>query len=103
MPRTKKTRSDRGLSAETAVRIAFTALLAIGTFASSAAARDDHDGDRQRSWQENRNDWQRGDRGYYYRAPPVVYDRYAAPTYYAPPVVYGPSYGYSPGLTITIQ
>lgn len=99
---TKKTRSGRGLSAQTVIGIAFTALLALGTFASPAVARDDHDNDRQRGWHDNRNDWQGGERGYY-RAPPVVYDRYAAPTYYAPPVVYGPSYGSGPGLTLTIQ
>jgi hypothetical protein len=102
MPWTKKTRSGRGLSAETAISMGFAALLAVGTLASPAAARDDHDNDRQRSWQDNRNDWHGEERGYY-RAPPVVYDRYVAPTYYAPPVVYGPSYGSSPGLTITIQ
>ena len=100
MPWSKTTRSGRGLSAETVICIGFAALLAVGTFASSAAARDDHDNDRQRSWQDNRNDRDRD----YHRAPPVVYDRYvAAPTYYAPPVVYGPSYGSGPGLTITIQ
>ena len=102
MPWTKKTRSGHDLSAETVICMGLVAMLAVGTFASSAVARDDHDNDRQRSWQDNRNDWHEGERGYY-RAPPVVYDRYVAPTYYAPPLVYGPSYGSGPGLTITIQ
>ncbi len=99
----KKARSGRGLSVKTAACMGAAALLAAGAFTSSASARDDHDNDRQKSWHDDHSDWQGQERGYY-RAPPVVYDRYVAPTYYAPPpLVYGPSYGSVPGLTITIQ
>jgi hypothetical protein len=99
----KRTKAGRGLSAKTAACMGLAVLLVAGAFASSAAARDDNDNDRQRSWHDHHRDWQGPERGYY-RAPPVVYDRYSAPTYYAPPpLVYGPSYGSVPGLTITIQ
>jgi hypothetical protein len=101
MPWTKETRSGRGLSAKTLAYVTFTALLACGSFAGPAVARD-NDNDHQKDWHDNRNDWQDWNRDYY-RAPPVVYDRYSGPTYYAPPVVYGPTYGSGFGLTINVQ
>jgi len=77
--------SKRHLSTKLAAGIAISAILALGTFAASANARE-HDG------------YYRG--GYYYNAPPVVYGSsygygYYGSPYYAPPVVYGPSVGIS--------
>jgi hypothetical protein len=99
MPWTKETRSGRGLSAKTLTCVTFTALLACGSFAGPAVARD-NDNDHQKDWHDNRNDRQDWNRDYY-RAPPVVYGRYSGPTYYAPPIVYGSGSGL--GLTINVQ
>ncbi len=94
------TTSKRRLSAKLAAGIAISAVLAFGTFAAPANARDrdDRDGGDHRNWN-----------GGYYAAPPVVYGStygygyYGAP-YYSPPVVYGPSVGIIvPGINIGIR
>jgi hypothetical protein len=97
MTRINDTKSRRPLSAKLAAGIAISALLAIGTFAAPADARD-HDGGYRHNWN-----------GGYYRAPPVVYGSpygssyYGAP-YYAPPVVYGPGIGIGlPGINIRVR
>jgi|ERR1051326_1802652 hypothetical protein len=91
--------SKRRLSARLAAGIAISAILALGTFAGTASARDRDDG--------GRGGWNGG----YYAAPEVVYGSsygygygyYGAP-YYAPPVVYGPGVGISlPGVNIGIR
>lgn len=100
MSRTNETRSNRGLPAKTLAGMAFTALLALAGFASPAAARwgdDDDHSTNQRYEQhndrggrhDNRRDWDREQ----WRAPPVIYQGYDAPTYYAPPLVYTPGWG----------
>jgi hypothetical protein len=76
--------SKRRLSAKLAAGIAISAILALGTFAGSASARE-HEGRYE---------------GGYYNAPPVVYgssygNGYYGSPYYAPPVVYGPGVGIS--------
>ncbi len=82
------------LSARLAAGIAISAILALGTFATPAIARDYH-----------HNYYNGG----YYRAPPVVYgspyrNGYYGSPYYAPPVVYGPGVGISlPGIAIGIR
>jgi hypothetical protein len=83
-------------SAQTLACVALTALLAVGSFAGSAAAGWGNDNDRHDARQNgNRN---------HYQAPPVVYDRYTtAPAYYAPPVVYGTGYDSGFNLNINIQ
>jgi len=85
------TTSKHRLSTKLAAGLAMSALLALGTFAGSANAREYH----------------HYYNGGYYRAPPVVYgSRYGgayygspyyggSPYYYAPPVVYGPGIGIS--------
>ena len=90
----------RRLATRLAAGFAITAILALGTFAGSANARD------YRGHYYN---------GGYYRAPPVVYGStygngyygsgyYGSPYYYPPPVVYGPSIGISlPGISIGIH
>jgi hypothetical protein len=94
------TESRRHLSAKLAAGLAISALLAVGTFATSADARD--------------ADQQNLPSGYggYYPAPPVVYGwpygygYYAPPyvyygrPYYAPPVVYYRGTG-SRGVTVS--
>src|ERR1700732_3037152 len=92
------TTSKRRLSAKLAGGLAISALLALGTFATSASAeeRDEHRGEyRHHNWN-----------GGYYQAPPVVYgspydNGYYGSPYYSPPVVYGPGVGISlPGVNI---
>jgi uncharacterized membrane protein len=91
------TNSGCRLSAKLAAGFAISALLAVGTFAVPANARDHDDGDR-RGWS-----------GGYYAAPPVVYGStygggYYGSPYYAPPVVYGPGVGVNlPGVSIGIR
>jgi hypothetical protein len=94
------TPSKRRLSAKLAGGIAISALLALGTFASSASAEDrgEHRGGYNHNWN-----------GGYYNAPPVVYgspygNSYYGSPYYSPPVVYGPGVGISlPGVNIGIR
>ena len=99
MTRIFDTPSQRCRSAKLAAGLAIAAILALGTFAGSADARD-----------------YRGHYGYnhyynggYYRAPPVVYgspygNGYYGYPYYAPPVIYGPGIGISlPGINIGIR
>ena len=110
MSSTFTTQATRGLTVACA---AFTVLLAFGSFASPAAARWGDDNDRRNEQHDQRDDHRDnrrdGDRDYRqdwnrdYRAPPVVYQRYDAPTYYAPPIVYGPSYDSGFGLNINIR
>jgi len=96
------TRKGR-LSATLAAGIAICAILALGTFAAPANARDD-DGD-------NRDNWSGGYyNGGYYNAPPVVYGSsygssyYGYSPYYSPPVVYGPGVGINlPGINLNIR
>ena len=89
------TNSKRRLSARLAAGIAISAILALGTFAGSASAREDYH--------------HHGYNGGYYRAPPVVYGSpyggaYYGSPYYAPPVVYGPGIGINlPGVNIGIR
>lgn len=68
--------------------LVLSALLAFGTAAAPAFARDDNHDNRGN---EHRDD-HRGNGGPNngYRAPPVVY---GAPAYYPPPVVYGSGIG----------
>jgi len=76
-----------------AVGLALSAVLVLGSFATSASADDrghDRGHDRGYGWS-----------GGYYAAPPVVYD---APGYYPPPVVYGPGIGINlPGVSVGIH
>jgi hypothetical protein len=80
------TTPQRRLSARLAAGLAICAILALGTFAAPADAR------------EYRHHYYNGG---YYRAPPIVYGSryrssyYGSPYYYAPPVVYGPGIGIS--------
>jgi hypothetical protein len=101
MTRIINTTSKRQLSAKLGAGLAICAILALGTFAGTAQARDRDDG--------GRGGWGGGWGGGYYAAPPVVYGStygygyYGAP-YYAPPVVYGPDVGISlPGVSIGIR
>jgi len=80
--------SKRRLSAKLAAGIAISAVLALGTLAAPANARE------HGNWNGGYHD------GGYYNAPPVVYGSsygsgYYGSPYYAPPVVYGPSVGVS--------
>jgi hypothetical protein len=93
------TASKRRLSARLAAGLAISAILALGTFAGTANARDrDGDGGYRHNWN-----------GGYYAAPPVVYgspygETYYGSPYYSPPVVYGPSIGIGlPGISIGIR
>ena len=93
------TTPKRRLSAKLAGGLAISALLALGTFATSASAEDrDHRGDHHHNWN-----------GGYYHASPVVYgspygNGYYGTPCYAPPVVYGPGVGISlPGVNIGIR
>lgn len=90
--------TSKRLSAKLAAGIAISAMLALGTFATPATARDNHGG------------YYNG--GYYnggYYAPPVVYGSsysygYYGSPYYAPPVVYGPGVGISlPFVNLNIR
>jgi len=88
------------LSAKLAAGIAICAILALGTFATSASARDRED-------HGNRGGYYNGG---YYNAPPVVYGSsygssyYGYSPYYAPPVVYGPGIGINlPGVNLNIR
>jgi hypothetical protein len=81
---------------KTTALVAMSALAALVTLASPASAR----------WYEGNNhydnSWHGNDHynGYYYRAPPVVYDRpYNSGYYYPPPVIYNNT----PGFTIRLQ
>jgi len=91
------TNSRRRPSATLAAGLAISAILAVGTFAAPANARD-HDGGYRHGWN-----------GGYYAAPPVVYGStygggYYGSPYYAPPVVYGPGVGINlPGINIGIR
>jgi hypothetical protein len=88
------TKSKRHLSLKLAAGLAISAVLVLGTVATSASAegrRDDHRGGDHRGY--------RGDSGWtggYYSAPPVVYA--PAPYYGPPPVVYGPGIGINIGI-----
>jgi hypothetical protein len=92
------TRKGR-LSAKLAAGIAICAILALGTFAAPANARD-HENYGNRGGYYN---------GGYYNAPPVVYgspygSSYYGSPYYAPPVVYGPGVGVSlPFVNLNIR
>jgi len=68
--------------------LVLSALLALGTVAVPASARD---GDRDYRGNDHRDD-HRGNQGWNngYQAPPVVY---GTPDYYPPPVVYGSGIG----------
>jgi hypothetical protein len=101
MTRIIDTTSKRRLSAKLGAGIAICAILALGTFAGTASARDRDDGGRHGG----------GWGGRYYGGPAVVYGSsygygygyYGAP-YYAPPVVYAPEVGISlPGVAIGIR
>ena len=89
------TNSKRRLSARLAAGIAISAILALGSFAGSATARE--------------YDHHHGYHGGYYHAPPVVYGSpyggaYYGSPYYAPPLVYGPGIGIGlPGINIGIR
>jgi hypothetical protein len=105
MTRIIDTTSKRHLSAKLVAGVAITAMLALGTFAGTATARDRDDGGRG-GWEGGRGG---GWGGGYYAAPAVVYGSsygygyYGAP-YYAPPVVYAPEVGISvPGVSIGIR
>jgi hypothetical protein len=96
------TKSKRHLSARLATGIAVCALLALGTFATSASAADHrggHGGGGHRGG--GGGGYRGGYNGGYYAAPPVVY----GPDYgYAPPVVYGPVIGINlPGVSIGVR
>ncbi|HEV2334098.1 MAG TPA: hypothetical protein VGS13_01245 [Stellaceae bacterium] len=101
MTRIIDTTSKRRRSARLAAGIAISAILAVGTFAGTASARDRDDGGRR--------GWGGGWSGGYYAAPPVVYGStygygYYGSPYYAPPVVYGPAVGISlPGINVGIR
>lgn len=85
------TRSKRLLSAKIVTGLAFSALLALGSFATSASAED------RRDWHGDRHGYYGG----YYGAPPVVY---GSPYYAPPPVIYGPGIGINlPGVAIGIR
>jgi len=85
------TGSKRRLSATIVTGLAFSAVLALGTFATSALA-DDH-----RGWHGDHHGYYGG----YYGAPPVVY---GSPYYYPPPVVFGPGIGINlPGVSVGIR
>lgn len=105
MTRIINTTSKRHLSAKLGAGIAICAILAVGTFAGTAQARDRDDGDHD----GGRGGWGGGWSGGYYAAPPVVYGStygggYYGSPYYAPPVVYGPDVGISlPGVSIGIR
>jgi hypothetical protein len=95
------TTPKRRLSAKLASGIAISAMLALGTFAAPANARDNDGGN-----------WTGGYyNGGYYNAPPVVYGSsygssyYGNSPYYAPPpVVYGPGVGVSlPFINLNIR
>jgi hypothetical protein len=96
MTRIIDTNAKRRLSARLAAGIAISAILALGTFAGSANAREDY----------HHHGYYNGG---YYRAPPVVYGSPYGGAYYgspygAPPVVYGPGVGVSlPGVNIGIR
>lgn len=94
-----KTTPKRRLSAKLAAGLAVSAVLALGTFAAPANARDHHDRDRDGGYYS----------GGYYQAPPVVYGSPYGSSYYgysrgySPPVVYGPGIGISlPGISIGV-
>jgi hypothetical protein len=116
------TKSERRLSAKLAAGLAISAMLALGTFAGSAGAKDpdqpkDHAAaparphaaaqPRQAAGARepggDHHNWNGG-----YHAPPVVYgssyhSRYYGSPYYPPPLVYGPVLGIRlPGLHIRI-
>ena len=81
-------KSTRLHSARIATGLAISALLVLGTVATSARAEDHHDR------RGERHDYHRG----YYNAPPIVY---GSPYYAPPPVVYGPGIGINlPGISI---
>jgi hypothetical protein len=95
-PITHKSSTPRSKAA-LAVGLALSAVLALGSFATSASA-DERDHDRGHDRGHGRD---YGYSGGYYGAPPVVYD---APGYYAPPVVYGPGIGINlPGVSVGIH
>ena len=82
------TKPKRRLSAKLGAVLAISAMLALGTFATSANADNDRHNNSYHNWN-----------GGYYRAPPVVYgspygSSYYGSPYYAPPVVYGPGVGF---------
>jgi len=87
------TTSQRRLPAKLLVGGTIAAILALGTFAGSADAREYH----------------HYYNGGYYRSPPVVYgsrygNRYYGSYYNAPPLIYGPRIGINlPGLSIGIR
>jgi len=92
------TTSKHPLSAKLAAGIAISAILALGTFAAPANARE------HGNWNGGTYD------GGYYDAPPVVYGStygsgyYGSSPYYAPPVVYGPGVGVSlPFVNLNIR
>jgi hypothetical protein len=94
------TTSKRRLPARFATGLAISAVLALGTFAALANARDD-DGR-----------WNGGYyNGGYYNAPPVVYGSPYGASYYGyapyanpPPVIYGPGVGISlPFVNLNIR
>ncbi len=64
--------------------LVLSALLALGTFAVPAIARD-YRGNEHRDDRRGNQGWNNG-----YRAPPVVY---GTSNYYPPPVVYGSGIG----------
>jgi len=100
MIHTNTDKSKGHLPAKIAAGLAFATVLLLGTFASSASAQDYQRYHRESHVRhEHRHGYASG--GYYYRAPPVVYD---SPYYYPPPVVYGPRFGVvTPGLSIDIR
>ena len=98
MIRSSNASSTPRLTTAVAVGLALSAVLAFGSFTTSASA-EDRDRDRGHD-DRGRGDRDHGWTGGYYAAPPVVY---GAPAY-SPPVVYGPSVGISvPGVSIGIR
>jgi hypothetical protein len=101
MTRIVNSNAKRRRSAKLAAGLVIAAVLALGTFATSASADE--------RWGEHHgyhHNWNGG----YYQAPPVVYGSpygygyYGSPYYSPPPVVYGPGIGISlPGVNIGIR
>jgi hypothetical protein len=89
--------SKRRLTAPLALGLALSALLALGSFATSASADERDHRDRGHEHGYHHPGWTGG----YYAPPPVIYGE---PGYYPPPVVYGPGVGISlPGVNIGIR
>jgi hypothetical protein len=102
------TKSKRRLPATLAAGLAISAILVLGTFATSANAAERHGGGGRGGHAAYHGGGHRGGYGGgysgwgggYYGAPPVVY---GDPYYDAPPVIYGPGIGVAlPGIGVSI-